>query len=192
MFCERCGTQLPETAEFCTNCGTRIATVNKRVTAEKIPDTDIQLRVQPTFKLAYMILPSVILFGIFILVFSLIIGIISAGLGLGVFLAGTLIMFIILGIEMAFKKKQYDNFCYDFYKTKVIYKDSFINLSEKEVKYKYIREVTMRQTFIQRFFNIGNIVLYTNAETGFANGIFIMNVENVQDVYRDIKSVIDV
>ena len=22
MFCEKCGTQLPDTAKFCTNCGT--------------------------------------------------------------------------------------------------------------------------------------------------------------------------
>ena len=70
---------------------------------------------------------------------------------------------------------------------------SFIlNLSEKEVKYKYIREVTMRQSFFQRFFNIGNIILFTNAETGYGNGINIVSVENVQDVYRNIKSIIDV
>jgi membrane protein YdbS with pleckstrin-like domain len=192
MFCERCGTQLPDAAEFCTNCGTKIATGNRNVTTERIPDTDIQLRVQPTFKFGYMVLPSVIIFGIFILFISLMMGMISAGVGLVVFLVSTLIMVIILGIKTAINKKQYDSYCYDFYKTKVIYKDSFLNLSEKEVKYKYIREVTMRQTFIQRYFNIGNIVLFTNAETGFANGIFIMNVENVQDVYREIKSVIDV
>ena len=192
MFCERCGTQLPDTAEFCTNCGTSIAGGGRKATSEKIPDTQIQLRVQPTFKFGYMVLPSVIVFGIFILFFSLIMGMISAGVGFGVFLVSTLIMVIILGIKTIINKKQYDSYCYDFYKTKVIYKDSFLNLSEKEVKYKYIREVTMRQTFIQRFFNIGNIVLFTNAETGFANGIFIMNVENVQDIYKEIKSVIDV
>ena len=192
MFCERCGTQLPDTAEFCTNCGTSIAGGGRKATLEKIPDTQIQLRVQPTFKFGYMVLPSVIVFGIFILFFSLMMGMISAGVGFGVFLVSTLIMVIIIGIKTTINKKQYDSYCYDFYKTKVIYKDSFLNLSEKEVKYKYIREVTMRQTFIQRFFNIGNIVLFTNAETGFANGIFIMNVENVQDVYKEIKSVIDV
>ena len=192
MFCEKCGTQLQDNAQFCTNCGTKLFGENIKVTTEKVPDTDIQLRVQPTFKLGYMVLPSVIGFGIFILFFSLIIGAISILAGIGAFFISTLIMFIILGIKVVINKKQYDNYCYDFYKTKVIYKDSFLNLSEKEVKYKYIREVTMRQTFIQRFFNIGNIVLFTNAETGFASGIFIINVENVQDVYRNIKSIIDV
>ena len=119
-------------------------------------------------------------------------GAISAAVGLVVFLVCFVIFALILGIKTALNKKQYDSFTYDFYKTKVVYRDSFLNLSEKEVKYKYIREVTMRQTFIQRFFNIGNIVLFTNAETGIGNGIFIMNVENVQSIYRNIKEIINV
>lgn len=192
MFCERCGTQLPDTADFCTNCGTSLARGVRSSTTERIPDTEIQLRVQPSFKLGYMVLPSLIIYGIMLLIFSLMMGAISAGVGFVVFLIGFVILALILGIKTALNKKQYDSFCYDFYKTKVIYRDSFLNLSEKEVKYKYVREVTMRQTFIQRYFNIGNIILFTNAETGYGNGIYIMNVENVQDVYRNIKSVIDV
>ena len=93
---------------------------------------------------------------------------------------------------MSKNKKQYENYNYDFYRTKVIYRDSFLNVSEKEVKYKYIREVTMRQTFVQRFFNIGNIILFTNAETGYGNGIYVHNVENVSDIYKKIKTIIDV
>ena len=116
----------------------------------------------------------------------------DAGVGLVVSAGILIVMAIIYGISYLFNKKQYDNYTYDFYKTKVNYKDSFLNVSEKEVKYKYIREVTMRQTFIQRFFNIGNIILFTNAETGLGNGICIVNVENVQEVYKKVKDVIDV
>lgn len=192
MFCERCGTKLPDTAVFCTNCGTSIERGIKKETTERTPDTEIQLTVKPSFKFGYMVLPSLIIYGIMILIFSLMMGSISASVGFTIFLVGFVILAIILGIKTALNKKQYDSFCYDFYKTKVIYKDSFLNVSEKEVKYKHIREVTMRQTFIQRYFNIGNIILFTNAETGFGNGIYIVNVENVQDVYRKIKAVIDV
>ena len=112
--------------------------------------------------------------------------------GIVVSLGMLAVMAVIYGISYIFSKKQYDNYTYDFYKTKVNYKDSFLNVSEKEVKYKYIREVTMRQTFIQRFFNIGNIILFTNAETGMGNGICIVNVANIQDVYKKVKEVIDV
>lgn len=190
MFCEKCGTQLPDTADFCTNCGTSIA--KTRSLKERIPDTEIQLRVKPSFKFGYMILPFLIIYGIFIIIIGLIFSIMSIGIGIVVALICFVILALILGIKTVINIKQYDSFCYDFYKTKVIYKDSFLNLSEKEVKYRYIREVTMRQTFIQRYFNLGNIVLFTNAETGYGNGIYIMNVENVQDVYREIKSIIEV
>lgn len=192
MFCERCGTQLPDGTAFCANCGASTTGESKKVATEKIPDTEIQLRVKPTFKFGYMVLPSIIVGGIIILIFSLMIGLMNVGVGLGIFLFCFIIMAIILAIKTAINKKQYDNFCYDFYKTKVIYTDSFLNRSEKEVKYRYIREVTMRQTFFQRFFGIGSIILFTNAETGYGNGIYIMSVESVQDVYRDIKSIIDV
>ncbi len=190
MFCEKCGTKLPDYAEFCTNCGANIAKGVK--INEKIPDSEIQLRVKPTFKFGYMVLPSLIIYIILILVLSGMFMFISSIAGVIIALIGFLITAVAMGIKVAINVKQYDNYTYDFYKTKVIYRDSFFNLSEKEVKYKYIREVTMRQSFIQRYFNIGNIILFTNAETGLGNGIFIVNVEDVNDVYRQIKSIIDV
>ena len=192
MFCEKCGTQIPDTALFCTNCGASVGGEVKKATVERIPDTEIQLRVKPTFKFGYMILPALIIYGIIILILSLMMAAISIGAAFGVFIVGFGILSVVLGAIAILNKKQYDSYCFDFYKTKVIYRDSFLNLSEKEVKYKYIREVTMRQSFFQRFFNIGNIILFTNAETGYGNGINIVSVENVQDVYRNIKSIIDV
>lgn len=191
MFCERCGAKLPDTADFCTNCGNSIAKSTK-VAERNIKDTEIQLRVKPTFSLGYMVLPPLIIYSALIIIFSLMFCMVSDIAGIVIALICFILLALILCIKTAINKKQYDSYSYDFYKTKVIYKDSFLNLSEKEVKYKYIREVTMRQTFVQRYFNIGNIILFTNAETGFGNGIYIMNVENVQEVYKEIKSIIDV
>lgn len=191
MFCEKCGTKLPDTADFCTNCGANIVK-NAKIAEQNIPDTEIKLNVKPTFSFGYMVLPSLIIWSVTIIIFSLMFCFISVSTGIGMALICFILLALILGIKTAINKKQYDSYSYDFYRTKVIYKDSFLNLSEKEVKYKYIREVTMRQTFIQRYFNIGNIILFTNAETGLGNGIFIVNVANVQDVYKNIKSIIDV
>ena len=192
MFCERCGTQLPEEAQFCINCGASTKGEGRKETQEKVSDTEIQLRVQPTFKLLYLLLPSIITYISLAILPLILISIFSIIAGIALLVISSIIIVPILLIDSIIKKKQYDNYYFDFYKTKVIYRDSFLNLSEKEVKYKYIREVTMRQTFIQRYFNIGSIILFTNAETGYGNGIYIMNVENVQDVYRDIKSIIEV
>lgn len=191
MFCEKCGTKLPDEAQFCTNCGASIAGGTTKA-KEKIDDKEVQLNVKPTYKIGYMILPYVFTFVILVACIGLPMLAISASVAIAVTGGTFIVMAIIFAIAAFFSKKQYDNYSYDFYKTKVIYRDSFLNVSEKEVKYKYIREVTMRQTFIQRFFNIGNIVLFTNAETGMGNGICIVNVENVQDVYKKIKTAIDV
>ncbi len=192
MFCEKCGTQLPDIADFCTNCGTSVARGGRKITNEIIPDTEIQLKVNPCFKFIYMVLPTFILYIIMILIWSLIFCAFSVSAGLIIFLIGFVIGALLFGIKTAFNKKQYSSMSYDFYKTKVVYRDSFLNLSEKEVKYKYVREVAMGQTFMQRFFNIGNIVLFTNAESGLGNGIYIKHVENVQSVYKEIKSIIKV
>lgn len=191
MFCEKCGTKLPDDASFCTNCGTSVNGGESK-TKEKVADNDVQLNVKPTFKLGYMILPYILTYAILFACISLPLFAMDGEIGIGISIIMLVVMAVIFAIATFFTKKQYSNYSYDFYKTKVIYRDSFLNLSEKEVKYKYIREVTMRQTIFQRMFNIGTIILFTNAETGVGNGISIVNVENVQEVYKNIKKVIDV
>lgn len=191
MFCQKCGAELENSAVFCTKCGAKVGN-SEEAPKEKIKDDQVQLEVKPTFKFAYMVLPSLIFYVIVVAIITAMLSIASIIGGLFIGACLLILACVILGIKALLNKKQYDNYRYDFYKTKVIYQDSFINISEKEVKYKYIREVVMRQTFIQRWFNLGNIILFTNAETGFANGIYIVNVENVQEVYQNIKSIIEV
>ena len=193
MFCEKCGSQLPDNAAFCTNCG---ASINGVVNStEKILDNEVQLNVKPTFSLGYMTIPTIIIYWSIAIILAIILGILESRIATAtivVAIFGFIIYGLFGGIGLLFKKKQYDNYSYDFYKTKVVFQESFLNKSEKEVKYKYIREVAMRQTLFQRFFNLGNIVLYTNAETGYGNGIFIVNITDVQETYKKIKTIIDV
>lgn len=191
MFCEKCGTQLPDTAKFCTNCGTNI-TGNIKNQEQNIEDTNIQLLVKPTFSFGYMVLPSLISYSILTIICALIFSTISPTVGGVITLIVFLTLALTLGIKTAFNKRKYANCSYSFYKTKVIYKDNFFGVSEKEIKYKYIREITMNQTFMQRYSGLGDIILFTNAETGHGNGIYIMNVEDVDNVYKQIKEIINV
>ena len=186
MLCKICGAQLSDTAQFCTNCGNRVNI------EENIPDTTVQLRVKPTFNFWYIII-KYIFGGLFIVLFCVLTfgnSFLFNGLIWG--LIGMFIMIIYAIIVTILKKKEYNYCSYDFYRTKVIYRDNYLNKSEKEIKYKYIREVVMYQTSMQRILNLGNIMLFTNAETEFASGIRIMDVKNAQDVVNNIKSIIDV
>lgn len=191
MFCEKCGAKLEDDALFCTKCGAKVG-ASESQKQEKIEDNEIKLKVKPKFKFWYMMFPTVCTFLIFALMTVLPLSSVDPEVALGIFFVFFVIFAVVTGIIVFFKSKQYKHLTYDFYNTKVIFEDSFLNLAQKEVKYKYIREVTMRQSFVQRWFNIGNVILYTNAETGIGNGIQIINVENVHDVYKQIKEIVNV
>lgn len=196
MFCINCGTKLANDAAFCTNCGTAVAGNVKNETKKekvKIVDDTVMLNVKPTFKFLYIFLPYIISNFSILLPLILVVAFVEVGSSMlvGMFMAFCIIYTLYILIKLIFVNKQYKSYNYDFYKTKVIYKDSFINISEKEVKYKNIREVYLRRGLFQRMFNLGTIVLYTNAETGFANGIFIKDVENSEQIYKEIKQLID-
>lgn len=194
MFCMNCGTKLADDAAFCTNCGTAVAGNVKNETKKekvKIVDDTVMLNVKPTFKFLYMFTPYLTSLFTMLLPLILIMALAEADISVLVGMCIGVIYSLYIIIKSIFVSKQYKSYNYDFYKTKVIYKDSFINISEKEVKYKNIREVYLRRGLFQRMFNLGTIVLYTNAETGFANGIFIKDVENSEQLYKEIKELID-
>lgn len=202
MFCERCGNQLTDTADFCPKCGNEFYNQgNVRNNKE------VLFEVRPTFKFAYIVLPKLlkelIVFIPFIIMMIYFITMnrmtssygSSSSIGLSAFMPIILIFIgrILFVIGKAFfDKKQYQNYVYTFYGDRVVFRDSFLNVSEKELKYRNIREITKRQTFIQRYFNIGNIVLFSNAESGFVNGVFMAHIEDVDDVYRKVKEIINV
>ena len=159
MFCEKCGAKLEDDALFCTKCGAKVGEANS-VRQEKVEDNEMKLKVKPKFKFWYMMFPTVITFLICILMVVLPASMAGPEVALGLFVMFFVIFALIVGIIVLFKSKQYKHLTYDFYSTKVLFEDSFLNLAQKEVKYKYIREVTMRQSFVQRWFNIGNIICY--------------------------------
>lgn len=211
MFCEKCGNQLPDNADFCPKCGNEFSNINEN-RENRMNSNEILMEIRPTFKFSYVVLPKLLKELIYIIpIIFIIIYMISSitrmtstlnstsSASMSMFLP---IILVFVGIPLIriifvigksfFDKKQYENYVYTFYNDRVVFKDSFLNVSEKELKYKNIREITKRQTFIQRYFNIGNIVLFSNAETGFVSGVFMMNIEDVDDVYQKVKEITNV
>lgn len=211
MFCEKCGNQLPDMANFCPKCGNEFVNLNQN---NSIDNNEVLLEVRPTFKFSYVVLPKlldelkIIIILIILIIFILNsmkiinnIPLYNTGTGSDItFFVPFILIWIIIPLirfiwvisKLFLYKKQYENYVYVFYNDRVIFKDSFLNKSEKELKYKYIREITKKQTFIQKYFNIGNIELFSNAENIFLNGISMINIENVDDVYKKVKEIVNV
>ena len=186
MYCENCGIKLEENANFCGNCGNEI--INK--TIEKIEDNEILLTVKPTFNYDYNMFPYIIVYMIVALMGSMISSLISKYI-VFLFLIGSFLIFLgIMWLKTTIKKKEYENISFDFYKTKVKFKDDYLIKIEKEVNYKNMKEIIMTQTYMQKKYNLGNIILYTNVE-GYGSSIAIANVENVQTIYNKIKKIIN-
>lgn len=193
MFCAKCGNLLEDNARFCDRCGTATMANGHNISnaTTKMVDKEVQLSVRPTYKSIYFMWGTYVLLALIMILTTIFSIAISEW---SVFISGIISSILILAIKfisLIFKKKQLNYMKYDFYKTKVEYSDSFLNKAEKEVKYKHIRECVLSRTVSDRIFGFGRIILFTNAETGFGNGILIPFLENSEEIYKQIKELID-
>ena len=199
MFCRNCGNELAEDVKFCNKCG---ASVDGEVKPKekKVEDKIVKYQIKPDFKWGYKLITT--------LGYALLIVLIALGYSLEIILEEVPeLAMIIIGvavvislIKLFFENVQYKNLEYNFYTTKVQYKDGFLNKEEKELKYKFIREVTMHQNILERMFGIGTIRLFTNASSGYGyggrrgnmlNGINIHCVDNVSEQFKKVRELID-
>lgn len=195
MFCQKCGNKIEDTAKFCNKCGTKAGGSAKEEV--KVEDNSVVLQVKPKFKMMYESIGFIIGIVIFLLIMLIPMLAMASeeGEDAAIFMRVMLIILIpvaiIWAIAIIIRRFQYKKYTYDFYKTKITYRDSFLNISEKEVKYKNVKEIIYTQGIIQRLFNIGNVTLFTNADSGVANGIRIRSIENVKEVYDKIKGIVN-
>lgn len=148
-------------------------------------EKNLKLLVKPSFKFGYYILPYIIIY----LVLITILYIITLSFILCLILIVFCVLFLIFKIFVL--KTQYSCISYSFFDDKLVLRDSFFNVIEKDIRYKDIKEVTMAQTFIQRFFNLGSININTAAETGVNNGIIMRSIYNVKEIYIQIRKVVN-
>lgn len=204
MFCKNCGTEVSEEARFCPKCGTEISGEKIQKNNEIKEDGTVKFQLKPKFNWGYKFITvgALTLLWVIIIAFWL-----SESLVELLILFPTLpqiviaIVAIYIVIKLIFEKLQYDALEYNFYTTKVEYKDGFLNKEEKELKYKYIREVPILN-ILERIFNIGTIRIFTNASSGTTynskhnnmygkNGLGIHCIKNVKEQYQKVKELID-
>lgn len=194
MYCMKCGKEINEIDKFCAYCGnnTNIESISTE-TKNTLEDKVIRHQLKPVFKLGYKmfhfekkdkLIIELILFIAFLITILVPKLIEVFYLVLGIALILSYIMKLVLNYI------DYKNTEYNFYDTKVVFKNGFLEKQEKEVKYDDIREVTMSQRVSERIFKIGTIRLYTNASS-YNNGIFIHCIENVEENYRIVKKLKD-
>ena len=198
MFCRNCGAEVSETAKFCPKCGYE-RKVGQAVRSEIVEDGRVKYVVNPKFNLLYQFLSALWS----ALVWLFFIGYFIVGLAVYIYFPIIPLAFLIIfvSLKLLFTNMQYKNLAYNFYTTKVEYIDGFLNKEEKELKYKYVREVTMSQSILERMCGIGTIKIFTNASSGYGgrshnsmkgrNGIYIHCLENVQEQYKIVKQIID-
>lgn len=205
MFCKNCGTEMNDDARFCPNCGNDRMGESTKENKEVKKDNTVKFQLKPKFNWGYKIISTAGVTLLWIIIIALwlsesiveLLFIFPSLVGMVLFVA---ILYVI--IKLVFEKMQYDDLEYNFYETKAEYKDGFLNKEEKELKYKYIREVTMSQNILERVFNIGTIKIFTNASSGSTynskhnkmygkNGLGIHCIENVKEQYAKVKEIID-
>ena len=190
MFCQKCGALLHEGASFCSKCGSSLSKENI-INKKKEYDDELLYEIKSHFNLYYILFPYIILYLLLFFACMLLYGSINFYAGFIISIVILVVVLFVLGVKLIITKKHYKKACYKFYKTKIVYGDIFLNYVDKEIKYINIREIFMRQSYLQRFFNIGNIVLYTSADSGYVNGIVINDVKDVMDVYNNLKKIIE-
>ncbi len=196
MFCKNCGLEMDSNAKFCSKCGTPRSMEQPQV-RKVIEDNNIKFQLKPKFNLIY----DFIINSLYVLCYGAILIIYAYTFNLWVIMISIIV--IITSIKTLLDKKQHDSLEYNFYATKVEYKDGFFNKEQKELKYKYIREITMSQNILERICGIGTIRIFTNASNYqyniyrnrnreiIKNGIYIHCVDNVEEKYKIIKQIID-
>ena len=197
MFCKNCGTKINKNEKYCYKCGNKIEKIQEKSTFE---DNNIIFQLKPIFNVAYILLNNIPLLAIYILfIYTILINIENNYILKNLYPIIIILVILYFIIKLLCEKIRHDQLEYNFYNTKVEYKDAFINIEIKTLEYKYIREVSMTQNILERLFNIGTIRIYTSASTTTydrknsrgQNGIYIHCINNIQEQYNKIKEIID-
>lgn len=109
-----------------------------------------------------------------------------------VVIAGLIISVIKLLIHIILQNSQYNNITFKFFNDHMIYEDNFLNQHKKNIEYQNIKEVEIRRTIWDRILGYGIIIIYTNAENEYSNGLVIFGIKDPKKHYDIIDNLVHV
>jgi len=104
------------------------------------------------------------------------------------------------------KKLNYGRTEYRFFTDRLEFEEGFFSINEKVIKFRDVKEVTLRKGFLQRFYDLGTIYLATLATgsspsfrpfnaLGFGNvsgsGISVRDIQSPDESFDKVKQLVD-
>ena len=94
--------------------------------------------------------------------------------------------FIVFAINLYTKKLSYQNTTFELSENSVKYRRDFFGVVQKSVRYVDIKEVVLKQSFAQKWYDIGSVEVKVFAATSnpeASPGIELFDLKNYKEVY---------
>jgi len=185
MNCKICGAELKREGEVCNNC------MNKLMEEQRLRnDVNQTYTFKQKFVLGYEILRHIEQIGIVIFMIILILSVEHFSYWRLAVLSGC--VFSIIGIlYLLYANLTINSGVCSLYNSRLVYTKGWLKKKKKEIPFSEIEEISYKQGTIERYFNIGKIVIDKKSRIIFEKLIVIDSVKNVDQVFENIKNVFE-